>query len=968
MIIKSSAKKTNYNLLKFLLPLFMVATVVYFYTQQEQKNKDASIICGAEETDSENKFIVGDKVFGNGQTQSSEQAYRGRHSSYVTPEDKYSISYDYTDFSPGDKIEVTAWTKSPALEAVIIAAHGEDSKTFYVQSDKVYTTDKGWSKKRLLFQVPIDKEIKKLKLFAYYSSDLYGAYIDDFTVRNVTEHHKGMATLNSSEVQNVHLHFDVKAMDKLKKIRENALNLGLLVKSDDDWVKAKLSTAEIGEVDIKARLKGDWTDHLKGNFWSFRIKMPSDKSWKRMQTFSVQNPQTRDNLSEWVFHKFLEAEDVLTPRYDFVRIRMNDQDPRTYAYEEHFEKQIVEYKNRREGVIIRYSEEENWDLRRKDKINSTGTFHHTPELHRQAPIEPFGGSKVSKNPKLSEQYEEAANLLYGFQQYELTAAQVFDIDRLAKYYAICEVMQAYHSTIWHNMRYYYNPIIRKLEPIGFDGFTDSGVYDWHGNAFYGAYRSSDKKSLAVEPAKYLFQDADFNERYCFYLDKFATSKYLESFFSSIEIELEEKIELIKMDKLDYEYKRRAIFKTARRIESAMQPSDEISLQAYTLKGNTSQKTIKVTNFHALPLIIIGSSTNKKQIIPILQPAFINSNRRSKSHEYSNLMIPPEHHYIHYKVAGIDSLYYSTIKKWAQPTAAINPTSSSQSLQVPLDTSDYVRTAELIKIKSGKYNLTKPLLIPAHIKLVIEAGTELDLTNNAYLLSYGPVILSGTEGKPILIHSSDKSAQGVHILNAKEKSNFAYVQFENLNTLAESHWQLTGAVTIHESEVALTHVTISANLCEDALNIIRSDFTADRLHINNTFADGFDADFCHGTIKNSRFINTGNDGVDFSGSTINMTSLFFENIGDKAISAGEQATVEAKEIIIHKAEIGVASKDLSKVTIDNITLSECNKGFVAFQKKPEFGPATIKVTQLQTDNLTFLQIAETNSVIDLPQSK
>ncbi|MEZ4847156.1 MAG: hypothetical protein R3B93_00695 [Bacteroidia bacterium] len=90
--------------------------------------------------------------------------------------------------------------------------------------------------------------------------------------------------------------------------------------------------------------------------------------------------------------------------------------------------------------------------------------------YEAAEIEPFRESKTLKNPQLNLQFQQAKILLDQFKFGTKTVSEVFDIDRLAKFYALVDLTRAYHSLIWHNMRFYYNPVTSKLEPIGFDGF------------------------------------------------------------------------------------------------------------------------------------------------------------------------------------------------------------------------------------------------------------------------------------------------------------------------------------------------------------------------------------------------------------------------------------------------------------------------------------------------------------------
>ena len=59
-------------------------------------------------------------------------------------------------------------------------------------------------------------------------------------------------------------------MDKLERIRNEALRKGILELDDDAWVKTKLLFGR-QELRGRCRLKGDWTDHLMGDKWSFRI-------------------------------------------------------------------------------------------------------------------------------------------------------------------------------------------------------------------------------------------------------------------------------------------------------------------------------------------------------------------------------------------------------------------------------------------------------------------------------------------------------------------------------------------------------------------------------------------------------------------------------------------------------------------------------------------------------------------------
>ena len=141
----------------------------------------------------------------------------------------------------------------------------------------------------------------------------------------------------------------------------------------------------------------------------------------------------------------------------------------------------------------------------------------------------------------------------------------------------------------------------------------------------------------------------------------------------------------------------------------------------------------------------------------------------------------------------------------------------------------------------------------------------------------------------------------------------HTTFSNFNTLSYEGWNLTGAVTFYESD-DIYHSVFTKNHCEDALNIIRSDFLFYKSTVSHTWGDGFDADFCIGEVNHGHFYKTGNDGIDFSTSRIQIKNTTILDAGDKGISIGEQGISVIENTKIDGAVIGVASERPSKVTI------------------------------------------------------
>ena len=143
--------------------------------------------------------------------------------------------------------------------------------------------------------------------------------------------------------------------------RDEALKVGILQTTDADFVPATITLNNDPAMTAEIRLKGDWTDHLEGDKWSFRIHLKNDGQVLGFRQFSIQTPETRNYLQEWAFHQNLIEENILTTRYHFINVLLNGKLLGIYGIEENFAGELIESQGRRQGVIIRFDEENLWD-------------------------------------------------------------------------------------------------------------------------------------------------------------------------------------------------------------------------------------------------------------------------------------------------------------------------------------------------------------------------------------------------------------------------------------------------------------------------------------------------------------------------------------------------------------------------------------------------------------------------------
>ena len=219
-----------------------------------------------------------------------------------------------------------------------------------------------------------------------------------------------MSHLLNSEIPRIHIDIKFKHFQKLSKKREKALKVGFISHGLDDYVPARIRYKN-QNFKVKLRIKGDETDHLEGDKWSFRIHLKGDDHLFGMRRFSIQNPRTRNFEGEILFFEALRREGVLVPRYFFGKVAVNGKDIGLMAFEESFSKELLESQERRESVIIKF-DESNIEL-------ITGNF-------KKAEIAPFRSKKVSKSEKLSADLTLARGLLRAFVIGALPASKVFD--------------------------------------------------------------------------------------------------------------------------------------------------------------------------------------------------------------------------------------------------------------------------------------------------------------------------------------------------------------------------------------------------------------------------------------------------------------------------------------------------------------------------------------------------------------
>lgn len=237
------------------------------------------------------------------------------------------------------------------------------------------------------------------------------------------------------------------------------------------------------------------------------------------------------------------------------------------------------------------------------------------------------------------------------------------------------------------------------------------------------------------------------------------------------------------------------------------------------------------------------------------------------------------------------------------------------------------------------NITQPTSLE-HARQILIEGLSADIH-----VSEGIEITASTATKTLYI--SQNNPTDWVLLSGGILTNWS-IQFDGQELADETSVEaeqrfndfgITGCLTFFETQLDNTSVKVANGGCEDSVNIISSSGVLSNLEINNAFADALDMDFSNVTISTVSIQNAGNDCYDVSGGTYVIQTGKFEVCGDKGLSIGEGSTLVADNVNVVTSNIGLSSKDYSKVKIKSANFSNVKICIEAKQKKQEFGGAT-----------------------------
>lgn len=950
--------------MKLTIAVYFLLVILCSCKTETKLDQHLHVECGGENI-SGNQFQEGNQYLFNIKCRTELYSRSGSYGFKLNDAQQFGPSLRIDSVKQGDVIYASVYRKRGSASAQLVIASKDEVQ---YESNHISLEEKvEWELVKSSFVAQQDYDYVTVYLWNPLKEV---AYLDDLSIDCFRQNKKPE---DVAEKDVLRIEIPQSALDSIIEFRDRALSREVITSDLKTYFKGSV-TVDGRKLPVSLRLKGDWVDHLEGEKWSFRIKFKGSNAYHGMKKFSIQDPHTRSFMMEWFGHKLFEKEDILTTRYQFKVVYINGVNRGVYALEEHFDKRLLEYRKRREGPIVKFDENGVWQGYYDQQKYQRG-FKKFPYLEA-AEILPFSKKRTRKNPILLNQFILAQSHMSRFRNLDTTFQEYLDLDKMARFIALCDVMNATHGLIWHNQRNYLNPVNGLLEPIAYDCF--SGQPSIHYELLGMAPRWREEDDFSSFDA--LFLNQEFNQLYIKYLKRFSSEEYMKASFLALENEIRYYEALLKHEYplyfLDKDYFllnqynvkekvkkyvnqpkiNRKISKKERYVGTSQNVVfDEVALKVYTIESDSLSGTFQFENYLLSPIEIIGYSTkaNKNLIFPFVQKIELDAFLDDAYKKTQGFSFKPRRVYYKTRFTG-DSLHSTKVSPF--------PPVEYKSI-MDFASSQFVSNNDEVRFNANEiYNFNETLYIPMNKKLVIEEGVRIGLSNGARFVCYGPVEMIGVQENPIRIEGIGASGGGLVLFPNRDSVEMNHVICTNLTDANTKTWTLTGGVTIYEGEVSLRNCSFINARSEDALNLIRCNFEIDGILIDKTFSDGFDADFCTGKLKNSIFRATGNDCIDFSGSEIDIEACEIFDSGDKGISGGESSILKVRNCSINNAYIGVAAKDKSFIMLEQTNLENCDFAFAAYRKKAEFGPAKIDVESSSLKNIQNTYLLERGSEI------
>jgi hypothetical protein len=743
------------------------------------------------------------------------------------------------------------------------------------------------------------------------------------------------------------------------------------------------------------RLKGDRLIHYEERkYSSYKIDLKREGRIFNVKKFSLMKPRARNYIHEWIFHELAGEGELVKLKYKFVDLKINGKNQGLYVFEEGFGKILLERNKRRNGPIFSLHEEfsDDTDIKNIKFEVYNKKYWLNPE-----------NIKLSKiaSQKLRDLFEDKKRI-----------DEILDVDKWAWYFAVADINDYFHGLFVKSVKFYYNPVNGKFEPVAFDGHRKIAgnynryEYNWNkllwGFPSFGPSSFEKAKSCKIlsdnnikdiheksenynRCSRFVYKffynskdeiNVDFYNKYRNAVLKIASKNFLDTFFKTRENQIK-KInseiygdyfladhdhyygpDLYYFNKKDFYHKANILLQLIENKPNKVfiqQDRQNIIVQNESINNNN----LVIKQLHCNK----NFNSEQEEIILNVDYNLVYKNNKINLTNYTNANIVCK------KAIIIDKNDNNKISKFIDTLNTYRKINYKDSYLNRYN-KYFVLNDNFIELKKNYTLIDEDIYIPKDLIVKIFPGQKIILTNNAFIFSDSPWLVGGKKERVFISGKKDNFGGGVLISKTNLISKFTNTSFsylngvnKNINHLAEQYI-LLGAININQSEIIFEDVEFKAINAEDALNIINSKFKILNSNYKDISSDAIDIDFGIGEILNSNFANIKNDAIDFSGSKAKLSNIEFTHIGDKLVSVGENSIVNINDIVGKDSFVGFASKDGSTLKGNKINFNNVNIPFASYIKKSEYDKAILKVNGARYQNYLIPYLRDQHSLIEI----
>jgi hypothetical protein len=819
------------------------------------------------------------------------------------------------------------------------------------------------------------------------------------------------------DVPNLNLNISFKNQLNLENQRKQALKVFSFGDERNNFNEVNASiNYKNKKFKIDLRYKGDRKSHwFEKDRASYKLDLKKDKKILGMEKFSLQKPRMKNYIHEWLFYELIGELDLIKLNYMFVDLSINGSDSKLFALEEGFDKILIERNKKRNGPIFSLHEEFTKEIKKtKFEVYNKNLWLNKENLKF---------TQIARR-KLENFFEDEAKNIDGFDIDKWAAFfAITDLNYYAHGRAVKSVKFFYNPV---------SGLIEPIGYDAHRSVPNYSKYikDWNNLTVQYSYQEAltCKKNIKIcinssgrVNGNYLVYrfffdkdgnlNEDFFKKYRKNVLRVTSKEFLDNFFLKREYQIKKINSLIYEDYffVDHNYfygpglyyfSKKDIYTRAESLNNSFrsniekifveQKKNEIIIDNI-LNNNLglTLNQIKCEDLLTKKKYIFSLNKNINKDFTYLKLSNLNSSLNLKCLNIT---------FLNEKKIIFEKDIYQNLNQELNKFTKINKNSYKDYFNV-IDNKIFLKKKNTI--------IDKSIIIPKNYIVFILPGSKITLKDNAFIYSNSAwnvngkkeeITISGTKnnfGGGILITdknnisifknvkisylsganqiiNDDKGDFSVNFVkyNESKKNSFTneIKKVEDDSILYNLNHTLYGALNFSNTEIILDNIYFNRICSEDVLNIISSKFLIENLYFEENCSDSIDIDFGEGSINNVNFKHVGNDAIDLSGSIAQIKNVVLEDVGDKLVSIGENSKVSIKNLIGENSYVGIASKDGSTATLQNIKMNNVKIGLAAYIKKDEYGSSTIIADEVFINDSKIKWITDEKSIIILNKKK